>query len=157
MFQCRLTWQHHCYGEQRLKWVLKRLRKTGSEGVDCRRNLLWQTVANTWYNRVCYGCPWVSCELISFVPNAAFTPAQLVARNKLRATSCAQHATCCGQQATCCAQHVASSNKLRATSNAQLVARNLLRRCKRGIRWWNWDCLGVTVTRILKKKTVDWC
>ena len=42
-------------------------------------------------------------------------------------------ATCCGQQATCCAQHDACCPQQVACC-AQLVARNLLRWCKRGIR-----------------------
>jgi len=42
-------------------------------------------------------------------PNAALTPAQQVASNKLsgRATCCGQQATCCAQQVACCPQHVA--------------------------------------------------
>jgi len=72
-------------------------------------------------------------------PNAAFTPAQQVARtsnllratsNMLRASSCLcwpQQVACYPQQVACCAQLVASSNMLRATCN-------LLRWCKRGIR-----------------------
>ena len=90
--------------------------------------------------------------------NAAFTPAQQVARRKLRvarnklrvarnmlleATSCAQHATCCGQQATCCGQHtqlaagnkqLVAGHKQQVAGNTQLVARNLLGWCKRGIK-----------------------
>ena len=60
-------------------------------------------------------------------------------RNLLRATSCAQHATCCGQQASCCAQQVACYPQQVAcylhqvARCAQLVARNKLRWCKRGI------------------------
>ena len=79
--------------------------------------------------------------------NAAFTPAQ---RNLLRATSCAQHATCCGQQASCCAQQVACypqqiacyphqvaccAQQVACCATSIKFARNLLRCCKRGIRY----------------------
>ena len=70
----------------------------------------------------------IAVQQTNAVSYAAFTPAQLVARNKLRATRnllratsimlraascllpatscvlCAQHATCCAQQASSCAQ-----------------------------------------------------
>jgi len=63
---------------------------------------------------------------------AAFTPAQhvarqQVARNKLFvARNMLLEATCCGQQANCCPQQVARPRNL--------LQRNMLRWCKRGIR-----------------------
>jgi len=43
-----------------------------------------------------------------------------------RATCCGQHTTCCRQQATCCLQHIARPRNL--------LPRNMLRWCKRGLR-----------------------
>jgi len=70
---------------------------------------------------------------------AAFTPAQLVARNKLLVARnklrvaqlvAGNLRATCNKRATCCA--LVARNKLRAT-----IARNLLRWCKRGIRQHN--------------------
>jgi len=59
--------------------------------------------------------------------NAAFTPAQ-------QASCCAQQVACCPEQVACCNMLLqATSCAQQATSCTQLVARNLLRWCKRGI------------------------
>ena len=52
--------------------------------------------------------------------------AQQVACYPQQVACCPHQVACCAQHATCCAQQ--------ASSCAQLVARNLLRWCKRGIR-----------------------
>jgi len=54
-----------------------------------------------------------------------------------RATCCAHQATCCGQQATCCPQQVARPRNM--------LPRNMLRWCKRGItNFLHWSCIFFT-------------
>jgi len=87
------------------------------------------------------------------LPATSCSSAQLVAAQQAtccrqQATCCAHQATCCGQQATCCPQQVARPSNL--------LPRNMLRRCKRGISQWrmeNFDPLQNRKRNVLHRLT----